>query len=138
MTFDLSYLKEPIEMHNWTIVPFSEPTCSELDLLDTFLSDSVCGRPSVRPTLRHCIRTLLNQPITVLRLIGFSNKNEQSVCSWFRNVTFSKTLFQVIRLRLCLEVKRILFTHIKTKIVFTESECNEKNKSFMHIIFIKL
>ena len=40
----------------------------------THFSDSVCGRLSVRPTLRHCIRIWLNKPITVLRLIGFSKK----------------------------------------------------------------
>ena len=40
----------------------------------THFSDSVCVRPSVRPTLRHCIGIWLNQSITVLRLIGFSKK----------------------------------------------------------------
>ena len=62
----------------------------------------------IRPCDRHCIRiwlNKLNKPITVLRLIGFSNKNELNVCSWLRNVPCSKTLFLVIRLRLCLEVK---------------------------------
>jgi len=49
-------------MHHWTNVPFAEPTCSELDLFDTF-SDSVC--------------VLLNRPITVLRLIGFSKKKSK-------------------------------------------------------------
>jgi len=71
----------------------------------THFSDSVCGRLSVLPTLRHCIRIWLNKPITVLRLIGFSNKNELNVCSWLRNVPCSNFLFLVIRLRLCLKVK---------------------------------
>jgi len=71
----------------------------------THFSDSVWGSLSVRPILRHCIRIGLNKQITVLRLIGFSNKNELNVCSWLRNVPCSKTLFLVLRLRLCLEVK---------------------------------
>jgi len=71
----------------------------------THFSDSVWGHLSVRPTLRHCIRIWRNKPITVQRLIGFSNKNELNVCIWLRNVPCSKTLFLVIRLRLCLEVK---------------------------------
>jgi len=66
----------------------------------THFSDSVWGRPSARPTLRHCIGIWPNQPITVLRLIGFSEKNEQNVCSW-RNVPCSRTLLLIIRLRLC-------------------------------------
>jgi len=64
-------------MHHWTNVPFAEPTCSELDLFDTF-SDSVCVR--------------LNRPITVLRLIGFSKKKLAKClqlitkCSMLKNV----------------------------------------------------
>jgi len=56
----------------------------------THFSDSVCVRPYVRPILQHCIRIRLNKPITVLRLIGFSNKNKQNVRSWLRNVPCSK------------------------------------------------
>ena len=66
----------------------------------THFSDSVCGSPSVRPTLRHCIRIWLNKPINVLRLFGILNKKEQNVCSWLRNVPCSKTVFLVIRFRI--------------------------------------
>jgi len=56
----------------------------------THFSDSVCGRPSVRQTLRYCIGIGLNQSITVLKSIGFSKKMSKTLqlikkCSVLKN-----------------------------------------------------
>jgi len=64
----------------------------------THFSDSVCGRPCVRPTLRHWIRNC-----TKINWI-FKQKWTKRL-QLIKKCSVLKTLFLVIRLRLCLEVK---------------------------------
>jgi len=44
-------------------------------LIRHIFSDSACGRPSVWPTVRHCIRIWLNQPITIQKSFYFRKKH---------------------------------------------------------------